>query len=665
MRDQRAEYHARHPRPAPPARARPVLRAAAALAVALAIALALRLVPLATDPRGDLVADSAFHLRMIEEVVARGRVPAIDPLCEPPEGRTIGAMLPTGLYHAAAWLHRALAPLDRQGPRFHALLFVALAGALIVVPVFFAARAVFAHRNAAALAALLAAVLPAHLHRSYAHWLRYDALGTLLATAHVALLLQALASSGRPRALRAAVLASLALLAAVACWRVALLLPFLELSFALLWSVWRGAAREVREPFTVVIALSTVLFPVVPYLRAQPFPLSGVWLLGIAATAALWLPWLRPAPGRWPARATVLALAAFAGWSAGRLFSPPDPYAATFALVPAKLAIAFGARPALPPIVALELGIQELTSLSPLGLFGAGVLSWLGPWFAAAPLVLAWGAGGARARLEALAPAGALLAVLCAAMTIVTLLFERNKVLLAPLVAVACGGLAARLFSGAPYPPRAAAAASPPRRSTARAPTAARSAGSAAASASLGILFALCAAVTTWHAVMLATTRRDRLSPGLGDALEFLRDRTPAEAVVLSPWEHGYEVQAYARRASVMDGLIESPENQRRIVAFAGAAMMPAADSLARFCRRHRAEWLLVPPSSHLYAVALVARAPFVAKLMPGIPLNRAEGDRVLVQMMVLGRSYPGFEMVFERNGYRVYRVGAVTEAGP
>jgi asparagine N-glycosylation enzyme membrane subunit Stt3 len=604
----------------------------AALALALAIGLALRLAPLASGAGGDLVADAAFHMRMIEEVLARGRVPALDLLCEAPEGRATSAMLPTGLYHAVATLHVALAPIDHRDARFHALLFTALAGALAVLPVFFAARAVFARPGAAAIAALLAAVIPAHLHRTYAYWLRYDALGTLLSITHVALMLAALAAPGRRRAAWLAALASLALLGAVSCWRVALVFPFAELGFALLWAACRGATREVREPFTILIGLSAALFPIVPWLRAQSFLLSGAWLTVLAGAAALWLPWLAPARGRWPARAALLSLALGAGWGLARLFPRTDAYAATFALVPAKLAVAFGAHPELPPIVALELGIQELASLSPLGLLGPGALSWLAPWFVATPFLIAWAAGGGiRRRLGTLAAAPALFTALCLAMTLVTLLFERNKVLLAPLVAIACGGLAAALTDGA------------------RDRRAARGA--------LVILLGVCAVVTTFHAVMLATSRRRALAPGLEGALEYLRDRTPAGAIVMSPWEHGYEVQSYAGRATAMDGLIESAENQRRIAAFADAAMMQAPDSLAALCRRHRAGWLLVPPSTHLYALAVVARAPFLAKLLPGTPLTRAEADRVLVQMMVLGRDYPGFEKVFERAGYRVYRV--------
>jgi hypothetical protein len=64
-----------------------------------------------------------------------------------------------------------------------------------------------------------------------------------------------------------------------------------------------------------------------------------------------------------------------------------------------------------------------------------------------------------------------------------------------------------------------------------------------------------------------------------------------------------------------------------------------------------------VPPSTQLYSVAVVARAPFASKVLAGIPLTPAEADRVLIQMMVLGRSYLGLEKSFESDGYRVYRV--------
>jgi hypothetical protein len=87
-------------------------------------------------------------------------------------------------------------------------------------------------------------------------------------------------------------------------------------------------------------------------------------------------------------------------------------------------------------------------------------------------------------------------------------------------------------------------------------------------------------------------------------------------------------------------------------------------DSLAAFCRRQRADWLLVPPSTQLLSVALVAGMPFVGKLGPGIPLNRDEGDRVLIRMMVLGDSPLPFRLLFERGGYRVYRLEPTAPPG-
>jgi hypothetical protein len=52
-----------------------------------------------------------------------------------------------------------------------------------------------------------------------------------------------------------------------------------------------------------------------------------------------------------------------------------------------------------------------------------------------------------------------------------------------------------------------------------------------------------------------------------------------------------------------------------------------------------------------------VAGVPFRDKLATGRPLDPEEAQGVLVQMAVLGRSYPDFEKVFESGGYRVYRV--------
>ena len=164
---------------------------------AVAAGTLLRLAVVWTDPAGEFLNDSAFHWRMIDDVVEHGHVPAPDPLSDPPRGRDIAHYLPEGLYQSGAAFHGLLSAFGSRDLRFNILLFIALAGGLIAIPVFVAARALFSSAWAGGLAAAIAVMSPAHLHRTYAYWLRYDSLGTLLILAHVALSLRALGSSGR------------------------------------------------------------------------------------------------------------------------------------------------------------------------------------------------------------------------------------------------------------------------------------------------------------------------------------------------------------------------------------------------------------------------------------------------------------------------------------
>ena len=146
------------------------------------------------------------------------------------------------------------------------------------------------------------------------------------------------------------------------------------------------------------------------------------------------------------------------------------------------------------------------------------------------------------------------------------------------------------------------------------------------------------------------------MESGQRSAMAFLASETPPDAVVLAPWERGYEIQGYAGRRTVLDGLLEDPLNQRRIVEVARAWMAPRTDSLASLCRRMGADYLLVPPSTALHGIAVLTDWPATWKVRAGVPISRADGDRVLVRMMVLGESPPPFEQVFVSDGWRVYR---------
>ncbi|HKQ57787.1 MAG TPA: hypothetical protein VJY35_07945, partial [Candidatus Eisenbacteria bacterium] len=177
-------------------------------------------------------------------------------------------------------------------------------------------------------------------------------------------------------------------------------------------------------------------------------------------------------------------------------------------------------------------------------------------------------------------------------------------------------------------------------------------------------LLALCFVLTARDAVTLALTRDSRLDPDLRQAYAWLARATPPGAVVLAPWQFGYEIQTLAGRRTVVDGLLEDPLTHDRIVAVARAWLAADTDSLAALCDQAGAGFLLVPPSSAIYDQARLTDWPAAWKTRAGVALNREEADRVLVRMSVLGESPPPFERVFASGRWSVYRRVRASRAG-
>jgi hypothetical protein len=600
------------------------------------LGLGARLLPGLLDPGIEIQSDGAYHARLVAEVARAHALPAHDELSNAPFGRDVAALLPAGLYQVGAAFHRAADALEpprradsgdeaRRLDR-HLRWLMALAGALTVLPVYFAARALGAGASGALLAAALLALLPAHLHRTFDYWVRYDALGALLIATHWALLLRAL---GHPRGRGAwSVLAAIAGFAALATWRVALIVPVLEAVFVLGWVAWRGADRALAMA-TVPSALAAFgaglalrYLAVTAY--AATWPSLLVLASALAAALALWKPIGRRAPAR---AAVVLAVAGAAILIGARHAAP---YESIGRLLAARVAGHAG-----DPITALMLNVEELFALPPLYLFAPQQLFASGLVLIAAPFLF-WPRRGPRA--PALAPAGtpsagpmrppspapALFAWLLVAFAALTLLFYRDKVLLAPLVAILVGCA----WSASTTRPRAWRA-----------------------------LIAACALATAVAGVWLAATRHSRLDPDLAATLDFVREHTPAGARVVSAWEYGYDVQRRASRATLVDGLLESAQNQRDIVALDAAFMARGPDSLAALCRARGAEWVLVPPPDRLYTVAVVTRESFLPRLEAGERLDPADLDRALIQLMLADGPVGPFAPVFARGEWKLYRL--------
>ena len=632
---------------------------AAALVAAIALGVALRMGS-ARQPDGAFIVDASFHDRIIRATAASGRVPVVDSLSEAPGGRRIAAWLPQGLYVlGGAWV-RALAATGVRDPGVAELWFVSLAGALIALPVFFATRAVFADRWAALIAAAIAVFLPAHVHRTWCFWLRYDGPGTLLITTHVAFALASLASPRLRTARVHAALSASALLASLWVWRVALIVPVIETGVVALLVLLRPPERAVREWFTAVAIAGTLAAVGFEDQRRQVLVATPAWLFAIGLALALHTPWLRRPGTRLGTRAVIVASIAVLAVGIGMVGARARPYDVTLRMLGYKLGLVHGAPD---PLVSLALHVEELASLSRAEWFGPGVFSWLGAWLIVTPLLMWWSAGRpSPSRLGQARPEALLLGALTLALAILTVLLVRNKVLLAPMAAMVCGGSWCALRPGGRTAPGADGAAPGrparvPRKPNVRGPRPRRRAWTALRVGG-ALAFAACVAVTLRDGVWLSGTRQSRLDPRFRAALEALRDATPPGATVLTLWSDGYDVQRYAGRATVVDGFLEGDEARRRLVETAGALMQTSTDSLAAVCRRYGARWLLVPPSPSLYGVAVITGYPFIDKLVPpGVPLTRAEGDRVIIRMMVLGDAEPPFEKVFDRDNYRIYRL--------
>jgi hypothetical protein len=610
------------------------------LLFAVTLGLALRLAPGLRDPGIEFQSDAAFHARMVRAVLASGALPARDTRGGAPEGRDIGALVPPGLYHAGAAFHRLLpwgnvtGENGRRALEISLMAFEALAGALVAVPVWFATRALARDARGAACAALAIAVMPSSLDRTFGDSLRPDALGTLLIVTHLAFLLRALRRTGR---VTDSLLAAFALAAALVVWRVALVIPALEAIFVLGRVAWRGVEAEVREAFLPTALIATLLCFPLRYLAVMRYALSFPSLLVVAAALATLVPRLGPGRSRPPWRLAMLAGLIALAWVAAVVCAVPSPLAPILRLLAAR---ASWPRSTPDPITMLMLGVEEPFALSPLALFSPQQLSAAGVWFVAAPLVLLWGRG--RAGIARAAPAPTLLAFLALAFTAMTLLFPANAVVAAPVVAIVLGWVWASLLRAPAGSPSGAASrrASPKRR----------------ARFAIQLAFMACLSATAIAGSMLALSRRSRLEPDFAAALRFVREQLPGDARVASSWELGYDIESTGERATLVDGLFESPLDRRRVLELNAAFMAPGTDSLARLCRRLGADWVLVPPGEKLETIARLTNPKLAVDLRNGDPPEGADLNRALVRLMLPEAAAP-FVSVFASGSWRVYQL--------
>lgn len=699
-----------------------VLHPAIALPAAIALGLVLRLAPCMRDPGFEFVVDAAYHARLAMQAATTGQLAPVDVMSEAPTGRRTADHLPTALETlggvalraagavraahvddprraesgafradhargadardtllradlergtgAAGVARRAavaapapMAPVRGGDPgRWPLAWLIALSGALVALPVWLGARAAGAGPRIASLASLASVALPAHLQRTHGFYFRADGPGTLLLATHLALLLASLADV-RPWARRACALgAALALAAALATWRVGVVLLEAELAAALAWLLARGANAALRELWLVLALAGTFALLPVTYLARHGFLVSPSWIGVVALAVVAWLPIARESARR-PARAiaallvvAAVAAAAFAGRAGGA------DYAGVGAMLRARLG---GARDA---AGSLLLGVTELRASTPAELLaGSRTFFVLGAWLVAAPFVAWWAHGAsARAKLAAIDAAPATLAIATALLVVATLFAERTSVLLAPLLAMSLGALAATLWrageAGTSAPsPRTAVTASASRGGTAkrgRARAEAPRGQAFAAPRVVALLLALSALGTAGFGVRESSSAWSSLDRSLAASIDWLRAHASQGDVVACDWDAGYDVQARAGLATATDGFLESTTNRARIARLDEAFLAPDAAPLLAACREWHARWILVPSGAAIWSMAVVAGDPLADALARGESITPGPmTNHVIVHLIEGDIAYPGLRGAFEAGPFTVIEV--------
>jgi len=641
-----------------------------------ALGVALRLVPVSTSPGNTWVADAAAHDRLVEARVEHGRLPDPDALTDLPGGRHLGRFLPLGLYEAAAAWHQAAAWLGGRSLAWSLAWFTALAGALVAWPVWNGARAIGAGPWGAVVAAFLSVVIPAHVWRTTAFMLRYDALGTAMITTHTLLGVAALAAPSRRAGLVNSVLSGLALIGALAVWRVPLVVPALEAMVVAVVAIARPPSAQVRVWMAATAIALVVACMALEYLRTQGHLLSMTTTVVFAVAAILQVPILRRPATRARARAAVILVAIAVAAALGAGLGHRGDYAFVGSLLGNRLLAPLGLGGPTDPMTAVLLSVKELGPMSVGDLFGANALSWLGLWVLAAPAAL-WFRSGRSPRAWARGAGEPLVVLLgtAVALAVLSLLMMRHRILLAPLVAALAGACVSAFANEGGAPGSAAAtggtAGEPPRHasrpesrvgSPRRRPD--RGGGGRPAALAARAVFVRrlalaalvpCLAVTVRDAWSAAVKSVTGLDLGMPATIAYLREHARG-GPVLSFWDRGYELQRYAGCATVTDGMLESEVNQKHIVESARAFLAATPDSLAALCERWGVEYLVIPPRWYILGVAMPAGGPLADRLRAGLPLTPQEADRVVIRMMLTGKPEPPFEPVFERGHYRIYR---------
>ncbi len=247
------------------------------LGMVFVFALWIRLIP--QEGMQYLQALDPYMIARMSEAVATGGIPAIDMWRYFPYG-TPTYLLNLGDIYIPAYLYQVVSPF--MDFVTWAQVYPAVAGALMVVAMYFAGKELF-DRQAGILAAFFLAAAPGVLHRSSAGWFEKEPFAAFLMISSIYLLTRAWKRNSWPAGIASGAALGIALTVWGGAKFLVLLYPLVLVAAAL---VERDAERLVAA-FTPTILVGHVLAAAAnPSRWSVP---SGAFVLSIAALAVVWI----------------------------------------------------------------------------------------------------------------------------------------------------------------------------------------------------------------------------------------------------------------------------------------------------------------------------------------------------------------------------------------
>lgn len=162
---------------------------------------------------------------------------------------------------------------------------------------------------------------------------------------------------------------------------------------------------------------------------------------------------------------------------------------------------------------------------------------------------------------------------------------------------------------------------------------------------------------TAYAGWRLALTRSEgkRLSPELQSAINMINEVAPKEGGILTDWSDGYMIQAYCARPTNTDGLLESPENVKRIIELGRIYYGDSFEKLLAFCKKYGITYILVS-NTNLKAYAEYAGVKF-EEYYPAGGVSEKARNTILYQLINHSQNLPNFKLVYMNQKYVLYKV--------